>query len=263
MNGARHDFLAGAGLPRQENSRLRLRDFRDVIEDLPPAPRLSDDLPRAAHRCELLGERGDAALEPERFLARLRRDPRLLRDLLVREDEGDLVGDAPGDLGVLFAILRHVAREEVQAADRLPFQTDRHAEHRADPVALHQLELLRAATRFPADVGHQEEAPVGALARVVIEGDRLRHVRHALAGVGVDAHGLPVLREQSQRHPVVREDPEDGRRELFNLRDDPQESRDLTAAQPQKVAELSQQLTAWRKDIGAKLPQANPQIRGK
>jgi arylsulfatase A-like enzyme len=56
---------------------------------------------------------------------------------------------------------------------------------------------------------------------------------------------------------------EDSRRELFNLRDDPQEIRDLAAAQPEKTAQLSRQLAAWRNNVGANLPQPNPQYRGK
>jgi uncharacterized sulfatase len=56
---------------------------------------------------------------------------------------------------------------------------------------------------------------------------------------------------------------EDGRRELFNLADDPQELRDLADMQSAKTAELSQQLAAWRDGVGAKLPQPNPQYRGK
>jgi arylsulfatase A-like enzyme len=56
---------------------------------------------------------------------------------------------------------------------------------------------------------------------------------------------------------------EDGRRELFDLQDDPQESRDLAASQPNKVAELSRELATWRNEVSAKLPQPNPQYRGK
>jgi arylsulfatase A-like enzyme len=56
---------------------------------------------------------------------------------------------------------------------------------------------------------------------------------------------------------------EDGRRELFNLKDDPQESHDLAETQPERVAELSKQLANWRKGVGAKLPQPNPQYRAK
>jgi arylsulfatase A len=56
---------------------------------------------------------------------------------------------------------------------------------------------------------------------------------------------------------------EDGRRELFNLRDDPQESRDLAASQSERVAELSKLLAEWRESVGARLPQPNPQFRGK
>jgi arylsulfatase A-like enzyme len=56
---------------------------------------------------------------------------------------------------------------------------------------------------------------------------------------------------------------EDGRRELFNLKDDPQESHDVGSAQPDKTAELWRQLAAWRESVNAKLPQPNPQFRGK
>ncbi len=55
---------------------------------------------------------------------------------------------------------------------------------------------------------------------------------------------------------------EDGRRELFNLREDPQESRDLASQQGQLVKELSQQLADWRKQVDAKLPLPNPQYGG-
>ena len=40
-----------------------------------------------------------------------------------------------------------VAREEVQAADDFALQPDRHAEQRADPVPLHELELLACSSR--------------------------------------------------------------------------------------------------------------------
>jgi len=56
---------------------------------------------------------------------------------------------------------------------------------------------------------------------------------------------------------------EDGRRELFNLHDDPEESRDLAGSQPKKLAELSQRLADWRSEVGANLPQPNPAYRGK
>ena len=56
---------------------------------------------------------------------------------------------------------------------------------------------------------------------------------------------------------------ENGRRELFNLRDDPTESRDLAAEQPERAKTLSRELANWQKQVGAKLPQPNPQYRGK
>jgi arylsulfatase A-like enzyme len=56
---------------------------------------------------------------------------------------------------------------------------------------------------------------------------------------------------------------EDGRRELYNLRDDPTESHNLAADQPIKTAGLQRQLAGWRESVGAKLPQPNPRYRGK
>jgi arylsulfatase A-like enzyme len=50
---------------------------------------------------------------------------------------------------------------------------------------------------------------------------------------------------------------EDGRRELYNLRDDVGERHDLAAQLPDKVAQLHGQLTAWRNRIHAPLPTTN------
>jgi len=46
--------------------------------------------------------------------------------------------------------------------------------------------------------------------------------------------------------------------ELFNLREDLSEQRDLAATQPQKVTELRDRLHAWRKEVGAQMPAPNP-----
>jgi arylsulfatase A-like enzyme len=50
---------------------------------------------------------------------------------------------------------------------------------------------------------------------------------------------------------------EDGRLELYNLRDDVGESRDLAAEMPEKAAELRDRLADWRRNVGAPMPQAN------
>jgi arylsulfatase A len=50
----------------------------------------------------------------------------------------------------------------------------------------------------------------------------------------------------------------DMRVELYNLREDLSEQRDLAASQPQKVAELRTRLHAWRKEVGAQMPTPNP-----
>ena len=46
--------------------------------------------------------------------------------------------------------------------------------------------------------------------------------------------------------------------ELYNIREDIGEQRDLAAGQPQKTAELRARLHAWRKEVGAQMPTSNP-----
>ena len=49
---------------------------------------------------------------------------------------------------------------------------------------------------------------------------------------------------------------EDQHLELYNLRDDPGEKRDLAAQQPDRAAQLRGRLQAWQKQVGAQLPSA-------
>ncbi|MFM7804618.1 MAG: sulfatase, partial [Verrucomicrobiota bacterium] len=51
---------------------------------------------------------------------------------------------------------------------------------------------------------------------------------------------------------------EDGRLELFRLSDDPGETRDLAAAEPDRVAALRGRLEAWRRSVGAEPLRPNP-----
>jgi hypothetical protein len=50
---------------------------------------------------------------------------------------------------------------------------------------------------------------------------------------------------------------EDGRLELYNLRDDIGETNNLAKAMPEKAAELHARLIAWRKEVSAPMPKAN------
>jgi arylsulfatase A-like enzyme len=50
----------------------------------------------------------------------------------------------------------------------------------------------------------------------------------------------------------------DGRRELYNLRADEAETRNLVEREPRVVRRLSAQLTEWRKATGAVMPRKNP-----
>jgi arylsulfatase A-like enzyme len=52
---------------------------------------------------------------------------------------------------------------------------------------------------------------------------------------------------------------EDGRLELYNLREDISEERNLAAEKPQLAAELHARLVSWRNSIEAKIPAPNPE----
>ena len=54
---------------------------------------------------------------------------------------------------------------------------------------------------------------------------------------------------------------EDNRIELFNLKTDPAETKNLAAAQPAKTKALRKKLDAWRKETDAKAPTKNPDWR--
>ncbi|MBI4874734.1 MAG: sulfatase [Acidobacteria bacterium] len=51
---------------------------------------------------------------------------------------------------------------------------------------------------------------------------------------------------------------QDGRRELYNLKNDISETRNLVAREPALVKRLAARLEAWRKETGAILPRKNP-----
>ncbi len=51
---------------------------------------------------------------------------------------------------------------------------------------------------------------------------------------------------------------ENNRRELFDLKKDPGESRNLSADRPEVVKELSERLAKWRTDVGARMMKLNP-----
>ena len=52
---------------------------------------------------------------------------------------------------------------------------------------------------------------------------------------------------------------EDGKVELFDLANDPGERHDLAGERPERAAELTARLAAWRKRVGAAMPTPNPQ----
>jgi hypothetical protein len=50
---------------------------------------------------------------------------------------------------------------------------------------------------------------------------------------------------------------EDGRLELYNLREDLGETKNLATAQPEKAKELHAKLVAWRASVKAPMPTKN------
>jgi arylsulfatase A-like enzyme len=55
---------------------------------------------------------------------------------------------------------------------------------------------------------------------------------------------------------------EDGRLELYDLRRDVGETRDLAQAEPDRVRRMKEALVAWRGEIEARIPQPNPEWQG-
>jgi hypothetical protein len=53
---------------------------------------------------------------------------------------------------------------------------------------------------------------------------------------------------------------EDGRLELYNLRDDIGEARDLAAQDPDRAKALQARLAKWRQETGARMPTANSEF---
>ena len=51
---------------------------------------------------------------------------------------------------------------------------------------------------------------------------------------------------------------EDGRVELFNLKKDLGETKDLSTTEPKIAKALATELRAWRQEVGALLPEPNP-----
>lgn len=51
---------------------------------------------------------------------------------------------------------------------------------------------------------------------------------------------------------------EDGHEELYNLKDDIGETKNLADSEPEKRKELSAKLTAWSEEIEALIPEPNP-----
>jgi len=54
---------------------------------------------------------------------------------------------------------------------------------------------------------------------------------------------------------------EDGHVELYNLKEDLSETKDLAAAMPEKTHELQKMLAEWRRSVGAQMPATNPNYK--
>jgi arylsulfatase A-like enzyme len=54
---------------------------------------------------------------------------------------------------------------------------------------------------------------------------------------------------------------EDGKQELYNLKNDIGEDHNLAAENPAKAKELHSKLVAWRKEVDAKMPKTNTDVK--
>ena len=79
---------------------------------------------------------------------------------------------------------------------------------------------------------------------------------HLLPGVSVRQGDWKLIRRFT-----ARPDKFDGTRELFNLREDLGETKNLAAQRPEKVQELDALIDAFVRDTGASYPQPNPAYR--
>jgi len=70
--------------------------------------------------------------------------------------------------------------------------------------------------------------------------------------------GTPGCSLRAGDHKLI-EFLEDGRLELYNLREDPSEDRNLADETPELAGELHAKLVAWREDVGATIPKPNPE----
>jgi arylsulfatase A-like enzyme len=56
---------------------------------------------------------------------------------------------------------------------------------------------------------------------------------------------------------------EKGAPELYNLANDPRERHDLAKAEPERVANMKDQLEQWQQSVGAQFPTKNPDFKPK
>ncbi len=116
--------------------------------------------------------------------------------------------------------------------------------------------LLEAAGLYPIPEQHRDGV---GLTRVLRGGDELDreaiywHYPHYGGGMG----GTPYSAVRAGDYKLI-EFFEDGRLELYNLRDDIGEERDLATKEPALVRKLRRMLSTWREGVDAKIPEPNP-----
>jgi arylsulfatase A len=100
-----------------------------------------------------------------------------------------------------------------------------------------------------------------------LEWPRIPEAMVKLAGDGIHYRALfnmPHLEKEIDRRPVERTiPPPSGGPELYNLADDPGESRDLAAEQPERVERMRRELENWFDEVNAErhaLPEAWPEL---
>jgi arylsulfatase A-like enzyme len=121
------------------------------------------------------------------------------------------------------------------------------------------LEATRRGTKDNPEVGNKNRD--GRSLMPVFRGEKLKETTHYW-------HYPHYANQGSRPGGAIRrgdykliEFYETGRRELFDVKKDISESRNLASEKPEVVKELAAELDKWRKDVGAKMPTPNPDYK--
>ena len=170
--------------------------------------------------------------------------------------------------------LRRASRPEPAAARRQGLalrrrhpRADDHPLARRDHAGQHVRHARDQHRLLPDHARHRRAAPAPGPAPGRRQ-PRARSCAAATSRIAARSSGTTRITATRAAHPAAAirvgdwkliEWFEDGRLELFNLREDVGERHDLAGAVPERAQMLRDKLHAWQKEVGALMPSRNPQ----